>query len=91
MNNASDKMSTHTIPANKEEALDAIAALDAARWGEHERDPSRQSYAGKSYGLILNALAHRPEYDFGTTAPHLVAAAKAALTSEDHNWLMSQG
>lgn len=86
-------MTTHTIPipATKEEALEAIAALDAARWGEHEREPSRRANATKSYGLLLNTLAHRPEYDFGDAVPHLVAAAKAALTSSDHNWLRTGG
>lgn len=79
------------IPASREEAIEAIAALDAAKWGEAEREPSRQLNRAKSYGLLLNALAHRQEFDFGDAVPHLVAAAKAALTADDRAELRKGG
>ena len=44
-----------------------------------------------SYGLALNALAHRPEYGYGDDVPHLVAAAKAALTAADIQSLREGG
>jgi hypothetical protein len=71
------------IPATRDEAVEAIADLDAAKWGESEREPSRRLNRRKSYGLLLNALAHRPEYDYGDAVPHLVDAAKKALTEDD--------
>lgn len=79
------------IPSNREEALDAIAALDAAKWGEQEREASKKLNGRKSYGLLLNSLAMRPEYDFGNAVPHLVAAAKKALTSDDKYELRQGG
>lgn len=79
------------VPATREEALEAIAALDAAKWGESEREPSRQMNRSKSYGLLLNTLARRPEYDFGDAVPHLVAAADKALTSNDRYELSKGG
>jgi hypothetical protein len=82
---------TITIPATREEAIEAIATLDAAKWGEHERQASRVLNARKSYGLLLNSLAHRPEYDFGDAVPELVAAAKLALTSDDREELRKGG
>lgn len=83
--------STIKIPANHSEALEAIAALDAAKWGESEREASREMNEGKSYGLLLNALAHRPEYDFGDAVPHLVDAARSALTPADRRALREGG
>lgn len=73
------------IPATREEAIAAIVEMDVAKWGEAEREPSRQLNSANhpTYGLALNSLAHRPEHDFGVTAPELVAAAKAALTDDD--------
>jgi hypothetical protein len=82
---------TMRIPATREEALETIAALDAAKWGEAERQASRSLNAGKSYGLLLNSLAHRPEYDYGDAVPELVRAAKAALTAEDRAELWKGG
>lgn len=79
------------IPATREEALSALADLDAAKWGESEREASRKLNGGKSFGLLLNSLAHRPEYDFGDAVPHLVAAAKAALTEDDRAELRKGG
>lgn len=74
---------TPTIPATREEAIEAIAALDAAKWGEVEREHSRKAHGDLSYGRLLNTLAHRPEYDYGDTVPHLVTAAKKAMTAAD--------
>jgi hypothetical protein len=80
-----------TVPATREDAIEAIAALDAARWGEAERAASRRIHGRKSYGLLLNTLARRPEYDFGGAVPHLVAAADAALTDDDYRILRAGG
>jgi len=82
-------MTTHMvpIPGTPEEALDAIAALDVARWGEAEREPSRREHAHKTYGRLLVTLAHRPEYGYGDRVPHLVEAAEAALTPADRKAL----
>ena len=72
-------------PQTRDEAIEALVALDVAKWGEQERDASRAMHRGnlRTYGLALNALAHRPEYDYGDSAPALVAAAKAAMTGDD--------
>lgn len=79
------------IPATREDAVEAIAALDAAKWGESERQHSRNLHRNKSYGLLLNTLAHRPEYDFGNAVPHLVEAAQKALTDDDRYMLNKGG
>lgn len=86
-----DSRNAVEVPKTKVEAIEALAALDAARWGEPERDASRRINAGRSYGLLLNALARRPEYEFGDAVPHLVAAAKAALTDDDRARLRKGG
>lgn len=85
------KTTTIRIPATHAEALEDIAALDAAKWGEEERQPSRDLNRTSSYGLLLNALAHRPEYGYGKDVPHLVAAAKEALTAADKSLLRKGG
>lgn len=82
---------TIPIPQTREEALEAIAELDAQRWGESERAASRRLHEGRSYGLLLTTLAHRTEYDFGAKVPHLVAAAEAARTIYDVNELCEGG
>lgn len=79
------------IPQTREEAIEAIAELDAKKWGEGEREPSRRLHRGASYGLLLNTLAHRAEYGYGNDVPHLKAAAKAALTSADRDVLRQGG
>lgn len=86
-------MSTQ-IPATHDDAIAALVALDCARWGEHEREASERLYRRHtrgSYGLALNSLARRPEYDFGDAVPSLVAAAKAAMTDDDHEYLRKLG
>ena len=80
---SSEPNSNVKIPTTREEAIEAIAALDAAKWSEAERETSRNMHRSKSLGLLLNTLAHRPEYDYGNSVPHLVAAAKQALTEGD--------
>jgi len=72
-----------TIPQTREAALDMLADMDARKWGESERAASKALNARKSYGLLLNTIAHRPEHNYGDSAPELVAAAKVALTPED--------
>ena len=82
-----------TIPATYEDAIAALVALDVARWGEGERAASERLHRRNSptLGLALNTLAHRPEHDYGDTAPDLVAAAKAALTEADRDVLRHGG
>lgn len=79
------------VPETREEAIEVIAELDVAKWGESERDASRRMNEDKSYGLLLNSLAHREEYGFGDDAPELVAAARAALTPKDWAYLRQGG
>lgn len=79
------------IPANREEALAALIELNVAKWGEQEREPTRKNRQNDSYGLLLNSLARRPEYDYGDRVPHLVAAAKKALTARDRAELRKGG
>ena len=76
----------------REEAIEALVELDVAKWGAEERDASRRLHRDRSRGRALNALAHRPEYDYGANAPAgLKAAAKAALTDSDHAELRKGG
>lgn len=81
------------IPATLKEAIAELVALDVARWGEGEREASRKLNArqNQTYGLALNCLAHRPEYGYGDAVPHLVAAAKSALTADDLAFLSKGG
>jgi hypothetical protein len=82
------------IPSTYDEAIAALVELDVARWGELERIASeklhRQNFRG-SYGLALNSLAHRSEYDYGDSAPELAKAAEKALTSDDRAELRKGG
>lgn len=81
------------IPRNREEAISAMVDLDVARWGEAERAASerlhRENYP--TFGLALNALAHRPEYDYGDDWLECVAESKHALTSADRARLRQGG
>jgi hypothetical protein len=82
----------YRVPSTREEALEALAEMDAAKWGESERAASRKLNGAKSYGLLLNSLAHRAEYDYGDSAPSaLKAAAKSALTPADRAALRKGG
>lgn len=73
---------------SREDALAALVELAVARWGEQEREPARQHYARRTYGLLLNTLSYSPEFDYGDSAPHeLVSARDAALTDEDLRYL----
>lgn len=73
------------IPSSLAAAIDALVELDVQKWGEGERQASRDMHRRNliSYGLALNALARRPEYEYGDLVPHLVDAANAALTAAD--------
>lgn len=81
------------VPATWAEAIDQLVELDVKKWGEGERTASREMHLRNhpTYGLALNSLAHRPEYDFGSAAAELVAAAKKALTSDDRDRLRDGG
>ncbi len=81
------------IPSDYEAAIAAIVELDVQKWGEAERDAStRMRRAGApTYGLALNTLAHRPEYDYGDAWPECVAAARQAMTASDRSKLRSGG
>lgn len=78
------------IPATREEAIAALVESDVAKWGEEEREASRQMHSGKTYGLALNELASRAELA-GAADKALRAAAKAALTKADWAWLRRGG
>lgn len=75
------------VPSTREAAIAALVDLDVAKWGEAERAAAQRAHADLTYGLALNKLAHRPEYGFGDDVPELVAAARAALTSDDRHLL----
>lgn len=86
-------MTERQIPRNHAEAIAALVALDVARWGETERAASeelnRRNYP--TYGLALNSLAHRREYDYGDGWMECVAAAKHALSASDRAQLRKGG
>lgn len=87
-------MATEThIPATREEAIAMLVDLDVARWGESEREASRRIHEETlpTYGRALNALAHRPEHDYGDAVPDMVEAATAALTDADRRALRMGG
>ena len=71
-----------SIPTTRDEALEAYAGLMAAKWGEAEGDYARKNER-RTFGLLLNTIAHSEENDFGQRRVDLVAAAKAALTAAD--------
>lgn len=79
------------IPTTKDEAIAALVELDVNKWGEAEREASRRKHSRLTFGLALNRLAHRAEYDFGDAAPELVKAAKKALTDDDRSELRKGG
>jgi hypothetical protein len=84
-----------SIPETYDAAIDALVELDVARWGEGEREASRRLHRSSkpTYGLALNSLAHRAEYDYGDApqAQDLVDAANRALTPEDRHSLGQGG
>lgn len=71
----------------KEQALERRVALDVAKWGEGERDASRRLHQSRSYGLLLNSIAHA---NVDMIDVELAALAKVILTSADHR-VLSQG
>lgn len=76
----------------REEAIELLVELDVARWGEAERAASARLHAPLTKGRALNALAHRPEVDYGRSAPPaLLAAARAALTDAGRHDLYQGG
>lgn len=81
------------VPPTREAAIDALVNMDVAKWGENEREASRRLHNGNlpTYGLALNSLAHRAEYDYGDLVPELVAAAKKVLTPDDWSELRKGG
>lgn len=72
----------------RDAALDALAALDAAKWGEAEREPSRQMNSARSHALLVNKIAH---YNVDAIDADLAAAAKALFTAEDVRLLRTGG
>lgn len=77
------------IPATREEAIALLVEQDVLRWGEGEREASKEHHASRSYGRALNELANRAELA-GLPQPDLRRAAYAELSSSD--WLdLEQG
>ena len=76
----------------RDEALDVLASLDAAKWGEQEREESKRLNARKSRGLLINAIVHHQMHDYGdaidTTAKKI---AKKQLTADDKAELRKGG
>lgn len=83
-------LSKLAVPRDRAEALEAYAQLMDAHWSEGAGDYIRQTEK-RSYGLILNSLAYSVANDYGDFRRDLVAAAKAALTSEDREFLYRGG
>lgn len=80
-----------TIPATREEAIEALVESDVSKWGEAERAASKRLHSGRTYGLALNELANRAELSGSGPAKELRAAAKKALTSADKAQLRKGG
>jgi hypothetical protein len=79
-----------SIPTNRAEALEAYAGLMAAKWGAEEGDFVRHNER-RSFGLLLNAIAHSEENGFGQRRTDLVSAARAALNDADRADLRKGG
>ena len=90
MSNATVYIDTVAIPTNRAEALEAYAGLVAAKWGADEGEFVRKNER-RSFGLLLNTLAHSEENDFGGRRRELVAAARRALTDADRADLRKGG
>lgn len=88
-------MSTKTYDfasMTREEALDALAALDAAKWGEAEREPSKKLNGPKSRGLLINSIVHHQINDYGDAIdPAAKKVAKQQLTDDDKAELRKGG
>lgn len=76
----------------RDEALDALADLDARRWGETERATSKQRNGRVSRGLLINSIVHHVMHDYGDAISEAARAiAKAQLTADDRDRLRSGG
>lgn len=74
------------------EALDALADLDARKWGEAEREPSKRINGRKSRGLLINSIVHHQLNDYGDAFDAAAKKlAKAQLTSDDKAELRKGG
>jgi hypothetical protein len=73
-----------------EQAIDRLVALDVARWGEGERQASRDLNRANypTIGLAINRLAH---YDVDHIDTALAAEAKRLLTDADRRVLRRGG
>ena len=73
-----------------QEAIQALVALDVARWGEGERQASTQLRRRNSptIGLALNALAH---YDVENIDGALASEARQLMTADDWRILKQGG
>jgi len=79
------------IPANTDEALEAILDCIMTKWPQGDRakeDAALRRQRKWTYGLALNTLAH---FDVNDIDPTLVSAAEAALTSSDRAELQKGG
>lgn len=72
----------------RDKALAARAELDARKWGEPEREPSRRLNARRSHALLVNSVA---VFDLHAIDVDLMAAAAAIMTDEDRAELRKGG
>jgi hypothetical protein len=74
------------------EALDALSDLDAARWGEQEREASRRLHARTSRGLLINSIVHHVLHEYGDAFDACAKRiASAQLTAADRADLRKGG
>ncbi len=72
----------------REAALERRVALDVEKWGEAEREASRQLHSRKTYGLLLNSIAVA---DLDQLDEELMRLAEAVMTPSDRAALRSGG
>ena len=76
----------------REQALDALVALEVARWGERERASSRQMLVNKSRGLLINSIVHHQSHGYGDAFDDATKKiAKNQLTDSDRAELRKGG
>jgi hypothetical protein len=73
------------------QALDALADLDAGRWGESERAASRRLHGGKSRGLLINSIVHHHGNDYGDVFDAATKKLAAKQLTEDDRAELRKG
>lgn len=91
-NKATETTTVNFETMTKQEALDLLADLDVAKWGEAERSSSRQLHGGKSRGLLINAIVHHQTNGYGDAfGAAAKKIAKKQLTEDDKAELRKGG